>query len=167
VGWPPGGQRAGGDASGAIPKPRHRGGLFVRGDFAPEAAEGAAPTIPGAERWTLFREVARSARARGIELQSLYWTALFEEPPEDDGAQGRMRPDLGAALQLLYDLGHHSALLAGAEFLLEPLVDGEGRLDAVLRDEGVRSFLRIARERPPVDRPERRKRRDRRWSAEG
>lgn len=129
--------------------------LFISGDRPPDTAEAVVPTIPEGERWGLFEEVTRAAYRDGIELQSLYWTALFEEQPTDDAPE-RILPDLGRALHLLYDLGHHSALVDGVNHLLEPFIGGGERVEAVLSDAGVLTFLRTVEERPPAAMPKHR-----------
>jgi hypothetical protein len=128
--------------------------LFIRGDYPPEIGERAIPSIPPAERWALFQDVARQACDAGVELQSLYWTSLFEERTDLYAAE-RVLPELGPALEFLYDLGHHSALVSGANFLLEPFIAGGDRVKIVMRDEGVQAFLRTLEVRPPLARPKR------------
>lgn len=122
--------------------------LFLWGDFAPEAGERGARTIPLTTRWPIFEEVAAAAATERVELQSLYWTSLFEEGPDDED-QRRPLPDLERAALLLYDLGHHSALAAGLDFLLEPMVSGGERVERGLKDGGLASALEIIRSRPP------------------
>ena len=132
--------------------------LFIRGDHPPEVAERACRTIPPPERWRLFEAIAESAREDGVELQSLYWTSLFEERTDlDDDRPERVLSEMGPALRALYDLGHHSALVVGLDFLLDPFVSGPERVEAVARDEGVRAFFRTVQERPPQAYPEGRK----------
>ncbi|MDE1821149.1 MAG: hypothetical protein KGJ23_10510 [Euryarchaeota archaeon] len=128
--------------------------LFLPGEWAPEAAERATRSIDAARRWSLFEEVARNAQGGGIELQSVYWTSLFEERLEEE-LQHRPLPDLERAAILLYDLGHHSALVAGMEFLLDPWVSGEARVEANIKEGGLERVLAIVAEREPERRPNR------------
>ncbi len=130
--------------------------LFIRGDHPPETAERAIPSISPVERWALFQDVARQARDAAVELQSLYWTSLFEERADLHDTQ-RVLPELGPALELLYDLGHHSALVSGVDLLLEPFVAGTERVEAVIRDKGFQALLRTVKERPPLAHPKRRR----------
>jgi hypothetical protein len=128
--------------------------LFLVGDFTTAAGDRAAHTIPAETRWSLFEEVARTAQRDGVELQSLFWTSLFEEE-SDDEYKRRPTPDLERAALLLYDLGHHAALAAGLDFLLEPMVSGGERVERVLRDGGIARALETMSRRPPALRPKR------------
>ena len=126
--------------------------LFLPGDWAPETAERAALSLDPARRWPLFEEVARDAQGGGIELQSVYWTSLFEEGTDEDLPR-RPLPDLERAAILLYDLGHHSALVAGLGFLLDPGVSGIERVEANLEEGRLERALAVIEERPPGRRP--------------
>ena len=128
--------------------------LFLPGDWIPEAGERAARTMDLQRRWPLFEAVAREAEAAHIELQSLYWTALFEQGPEEE-SERRPTPDLERAAILLYDLGHHSALVAGLDFLLDPAVSGHERVQRNLREGRLAGALVVFGERAPERRPTR------------
>lgn len=128
--------------------------LFLSGDWVPEAGERAALTMAPERRWPLFERVATAAQEEAIELQSLYWTALFERGP-DDPSERRPTPDMGRAALLLYDLGHHSALVAGLGFLLDPMVSGPERSERNLREGGLAETMKALAQRPPQRRPNR------------
>ncbi|MGI0054824.1 MAG: hypothetical protein ACREBZ_03770 [Thermoplasmata archaeon] len=128
--------------------------VFLPGDWAPEAGERAAGTIPLERRWSLFEAEAREAHRAGIELQSLYWTSLFEEGPGDE-TDRRPTRDLERATALLYDLGHHSALVAGLGFLLDLAVSGPERVHRNLKDGNLERVLATIAQRPPALRPNR------------
>jgi hypothetical protein len=129
-------------------------GLFLPGDWVPEASEGAVPGIPPDNRWPLFESVAKEAQAAGIELQSVYWTALYEERSEDV-SEPRSTPQLGRAALILYDLGHHSALVAGLGFLLDPAVYGHERVERNLGEGGIAVALQVIAGRAPEHFPNR------------
>ena len=126
--------------------------LFLPGDFVPEAGERAARTIAEARRWALFERTAVEVREAGIELQSLYWTSLFGQGPVEEPLRSPS-PELVRATLLLYDEGHHSALVAGVRFLLDPAVAGHEWVEQNLREGGLAKALETMRERPPRLRP--------------
>lgn len=125
--------------------------LFASGDWAPEAGERAVPGISAETRWADFEDVARTTERAAVELQSVYWTALFETRPASDNPWGPTA-DLGRAMLLLYDLRHHSALVSGLEFLLDSWVSGAGRVRAVLKDPGVMAAVQTISGRKPPSR---------------
>lgn len=126
--------------------------LFLPGDFTPEAGERGVRAIPIQTRWSLFEEVTRTARNDGVELQSLYWTSLFEAGPNDE-EERKPTTDLERAILLLYDSGHHAALAAGMDFLMEPMVSGGPRVERILEEGGVARALRVISERLPSEGP--------------
>ena len=104
------------------------------------------PGISVETRWADFEDVARTTERACIELQSVYWTALFEARP-DSGNPWGPSADLGRAMLLLYDLRHHSALVSGVEFLLDPWVNGADRAGAILNDPEVMAAVQAISER--------------------
>jgi hypothetical protein len=130
--------------------------LFLADDWVSEAGERSASGILLDRRWSLFDLEAQEANAAGIELHSLHWVALFEES-EGDESTVRPTPHQGRAALLLYDLGHHSALVAGLSFLLDPAVYGQERVQRNLVEGGIELALRVIAERPPQHVPSRSK----------
>lgn len=123
--------------------------LFVRGDARPHLADLAVPTIARDRLEAAFEDVVVWAASEGLRLQSLYWTALFEE--DVSPAAGRRDSPLGTSLMLLYDHDHPAALASGLRSLLDPSVSELPEVERILSEPGVHRALNQIASRPPLN----------------
>lgn len=119
---------------------------FVPGDWVPDQVVRNVDQIPADERLPALQAVAEFAHDEGVELQGHWWTALFTDEPEDPILPLAPTTDLGSALAILFEHGHHGALAQGLESTLDPALDGPDTVAVFLEDEGVQAAVDRIRE---------------------
>lgn len=119
---------------------------FIPGDWVPDQIVRNVHRIPADERLPSLRAVAEFARDQEVELQGHFWTALFTDEPEDPFLPLAPTPDLGPALEILFEHGHHGALAQALESNLDPGLDGPDSVALFLEDEALQAAIDRIRE---------------------
>jgi len=123
--------------------------LFLPGDWPSDTSVQHLPAASAEAKWAAFENVVTQATRDNLHLHGLYWVPLFEANHEEPPGPLVPTPDLGRAIELLYDYGHLSALGAGLEARLDPGFVSLDDIRVLFNDPGAQQAFQAMMERKP------------------